>query len=72
MIVAGGGYTSIILATGVYVSQLNNKVTDLHNTLVSLCARHAGDKRQRLSLKCMFRLKHIIQELGSPELTDSL
>ena len=67
MIVAAGGYAFIMLSTGVYVSQLNAKVTELHNTLASLCARHAGDKRQRLSLNCMFRLKHIIQELGSLE-----
>ena len=57
----------IISATGVYVTQLNAKVSKLHNTLVSLCARHIGDKRQRLSLNCMFRLKHIICELGSLE-----
>ena len=66
-IVAGGGYTFMMLVTGAYVSQLCAKVTELHNTLVSLCARHAGDKRQRLSLKSMFFLKHIIQELGSLE-----
>ena len=67
MIVSAGGFAFIMLATGVYVSQLQAKVTDLHNTLVSLCARHAGSKRQRLSLNCMFRLKHVIQELGSLE-----
>ena len=67
MIVAGGGYAFLMLSTGVYVSQLHAKVTELHNTLVSLCARRAGDKRQRLSLNCMFRLKHIIEELGNLE-----
>ena len=56
-----------MLATGVYFSQLHSKVAELHNTLASLCARHAGSKRQRLSLNCMFRLKHVIQELGSLE-----
>ena len=67
MIVAATGYAFIMLATGVYVTQLNAKVTELHNTLASLCARHAGDKRQSLSLNCMFRLKYTIQELGSLE-----
>ena len=65
IVVAVGGYAFIMLATGVYVSQLHAKVIKLHNTLVSLCARRREDKRQRLSLNCMFRLKHIIQELGS-------
>ena len=65
--VMAAAYAILMLATGVYVSQLNAQVTHLHNTLVSLCARHAGDTRQRLSLNCMFRLKHIIQELGSLE-----
>ena len=67
MIGAAGGYAFIMLATGVYVSQLHAKVIELHNSLASLCARHAGDGRQRLSLNCMFRLKHVIQELGSLE-----
>ena len=67
MIVVAGGYAFIMSATGVYVSQLHAKVIELHNTLSSLCARHAGDQRQRLSLNCMFRLKHVIQELGSLE-----
>ena len=57
----------MMMVTGAYVSQLCAKVTELHNTLVSLCARHAGDKRQRMSLNCMLRLKHIICELGSLE-----
>ena len=67
MITVAGGYSFVMLATGVYVSQLRAKVIELHNTLVSLCARHSGDKRQRLSVNCMFRLKHIICELGSLE-----
>ena len=67
MIVPGAGYSFMMLATGVYVSQLHAKVTELHKTLASLCVRHAGNKRQHLSLNCMFRLKHIIQELGSLE-----
>ena len=67
MIVVAGGYAFIMLVTGVYVSQLRAKVIELHNTLVSLCARHAGDRRTRLSLNCMFRLKHVIRELGSLE-----
>ena len=67
MIVTAGGYSFMMLSTGVYISQLHAKITELHNTLVSLCARHAGDKRQRLSINCMFRLKHVIQELGSLE-----
>ena len=67
MIVPAAGYAFMMLATGVYISQLYAKVTELHNTLSSLCARHAGDQRQRLSLNCMFRLKHIICELGSLE-----
>ena len=67
MIVAAATYAFLILATGVYVSQLYIKVTELHNTLVSFCARQTGDRRQRLSLNCMFRLKHVIQELGSRE-----
>ena len=67
MTLAAGGYSFFMLATGVYISQLHAKVIQLHNTLASLCARHAGDKRQRLSLNCRFRLKHIIQELGNPE-----
>ena len=66
MVMVGGGYAFIMLATGVYVSQLNAKVSELHDTLASLCARYAGEKR-RLSVKCMFRLKHIIQELGNLE-----
>ena len=57
----------MMLATGVYISQLHAKVIELHNTLSSLCARHVRDQRQRLSLNCMVRLKHIIQELGSLE-----
>ena len=67
MIGAAGAIAFSMLATGVYVSQLNAKVTKLHNTLASLCVRHAGDKRKCLSLKCLFRLKHVIQELGSLE-----
>ena len=67
LIVAATTYAFLILATGVYVSQLHAQVIQLHNTLVSLCARHAGDQRQRLSLSCMFRLKHVICELGSRE-----
>ena len=67
MIGAAGAIAFSMLATGVYLSQLNAKVIELHNTLASLCARHAGDERQRLSTNCMFRLKHIIQELGSLE-----
>ena len=67
MIIGAAGYAFIMFATGVYVSQLFAQVVELHNTLLSLCARHAGDKRQRLSINCMFRLKHIIQELGSLE-----
>ena len=67
MIGSAGGFSFLMLATGVYVSQLNAKVSELHNTLASLCARHAGDKGQRLSFNCMFRLKHIICELGSLE-----
>ena len=67
MIVAAGGYSFMMLSTGVYVSQLHAKITELHNTLASLCARHAGDERQRLSNNCMFRLKHVICELGSLE-----
>ena len=67
LVVAAAGYAFIMSATAVYVSQLHRKVTQLHKTLVSFCARHAGGKRH-LSLKCMFRLKHIIQELGSPEI----
>ena len=66
-IVTAAGYAFIMLATGLYISQLHAKVIELHNTLASLCARHAGDERQRLSTNCMFRLKHIIQELGSLE-----
>ena len=67
MIVLAAGYAFMILVTGVYVSQLNAKVTHLHNTFISLCARHAGDKRKLLSLNCMFRLKHVICELGNLE-----
>ena len=67
IIFAAGGLSFVMLVTGVYVSQLHAKSIELHDTLVSLCARHAGDKRQRLSLNNMFRLKHIIQELGSLE-----
>ena len=66
-IFTAGGVSFVMLATGVYVSQLQTQVLELHNTLASLCARHAGDKRHFLSLNCMFRLKHIIQELGSLE-----
>ena len=62
-----GGDAFLLLATGVYVSQLHAKVIELHNSLASLCATHAGDQRQRLSTNCMFRLKHIICELGSLE-----
>ena len=70
MIAAAAGYAFIMSATAVYVSQLHRKVTQLHKTLVtlvSLCAKQTGDKRQRLPLKCLFRLKHIICELGSLE-----
>ena len=67
MISTAGGYAFSMLATGVYVSQLNANVSELHNTLASLCAKHAGDHSQNLSLNCMFRLKHIICELGSLE-----
>ena len=62
-----------MLATGVYVSQLYAKVIELHHTLASVCARHAGDKRQRLSLNCMFRLKHVIcKSWETVRQTDSL
>ena len=57
MIVTVAVYAFIMLATGVYVSAK-------HNTLVSLCIRYAGDRRQCLSLNCMFRLKHVIMILG--------
>ena len=67
IIFAAGGLSFVMLATGVYVSQLYAKVIRLHNTLVSFCAKHTGNRRQRLSLNCMFRLKHTIQELGSLE-----
>ena len=67
MVIAAGGLSFVMLATGVYISQLHAKVNELHNILASLCARHATDKRQRLSLNCMFRLKHTICELGSLE-----
>ena len=67
MFVSAAAYASILLATGVYISQLHAKVGELHNTLASLCARHAGDHRKSLSLNCLFRLKHVIQELGSRE-----
>ena len=67
MVMSAAGYSLILLGTGVYISQLHAQVYGLHNTLISLCARHAGGKRQRLSLNCMFRLKHIICELGSLE-----
>ena len=66
-IFGAGGISSVMLATGIYVSRLQAKVIELHNTLASLCSRHIGDHRRRLSLKCMFRLKHVIQELGSLE-----
>ena len=61
-----GGLSFVIFATGIYVSQLHAKVIELHNALVSLCARYVGSKR-RLSVKCLFRLKHVVQELGSFE-----
>ena len=67
IIFAAGGLAFIILATGVYVSQLHAKVIELHNTLASFCARHSGNQRQRLSLNSLYRLKHAIQELGSLE-----
>ena len=67
MVVAAGGLSFVMLVTGVYVSQLYVKVSELHNSLASLCARQVANKRQRLSLNCMFRLKHIICELGSLE-----
>ena len=67
MIISGGGIAFVMLVSGVYVSQLPAKIIQLHNTLASLCARHAVDKRQRLSLYCLFRLKYVICELGSLE-----
>ena len=67
MVVAAGGYSFSMLVAGVYVSQLCAVTTDLHNNLSSLCARSAGSQRQRLSLNNLFRLKHVIQELGSLE-----
>ena len=65
IIFTAGGYSFLLLATGVYVSQLHTKVAELHKNLAFLCARHTGIPR--LSLKCMFRLKHVIQELGNLE-----
>ena len=56
-----------MLVAGVYVSQLCAVTTDLHNNLSSLCAKSVEDQRQRLSLSNLFRLKHVIQELGSLE-----
>ena len=41
MIGAAGAIAFSMLATGVYVSQLHAKVSELHSTLTSLCARHA-------------------------------
>ena len=67
MMFAAGGLSFVMLATGIYVSQLYAKVIRLHNTLVSLCAKHTASKRQHLSLNYMFRLKHVIQELGNLE-----
>ena len=61
-----GVYSCVMLATGFYISQLYAKVIELHNTMASLCARHVGSKRL-LSAKCLFRLKHVVQELGSLE-----
>ena len=67
MIGTAGGYSFSMLVAGVYVSQLCAVTTDLHNNLSSLCAKSAGDQRQRLSVNSLFRLKHVIQELGSFE-----
>ena len=65
IIFTAGGYSFLLLATGVYVSQLHTKVAELHKRLAFLCGRHTRIAGQRLSLKCMFRLKHIICELGN-------
>ena len=66
-ILGGTGLSFMMLAAGVYISQLKAKVTELHNALASLCAEHKRNKRHRLSLNYMFRLKHVIEELGSLE-----
>ena len=58
-------FALIILATGVYISQLNGLVSGLHNEFASLLANHL--KNKRVSLKNLFRVKLIIKELGSLE-----
>ena len=41
LIVAAATYSFIMLATGTYSSQFHGKVTELHNTLASLCAKRS-------------------------------
>ena len=58
-------YSLIILATGVYISQLNGMVSGLYNELACIPARHC--KNKRVSLKNIIRLRLVIKELGSLE-----
>ena len=59
------GYALVILATGIYISQLHSKVFQLHKELASIPAKH--ERNRTVSLKKLFRLKLVIKELGSLE-----
>ena len=54
----------IISATGVYVSQLNAKVSKLHNTVVSLCARHADQRTSVTQLRVSLETRYL--RVGKP------
>ena len=59
------GYALMILANGIYISQLHSKVFQLHSELASIPARHS--RNRGVSLKNLLRLKLAIKELGSLE-----
>ena len=67
ILMATGGYSLTILATGVYVSQLHWQTILLHNQLSAVSARHSRDQNLTDLRKYLFRLKHVINELGSLE-----
>ena len=58
-------FSLIILATGVYISQLHGMVFKLHNEMACIPARHSNNKK--VSLKNIIRLRLVIKELGSLE-----
>ena len=65
IVTSAAGYSLIILATGLYISQLHGAIFLLQKHLASIPAKHS--KNKNISLKNLFRLRLVIKELGSLE-----